>query len=152
MRCVLFLLVLLAAVPAAADPALEREARAIEHLLIAPCCFTQQVSVHHSPAADAVRADIRARLGAGQTRDEILQAYVGQYGTRILAEPPARGFSRFLHVMPPIAFVLTLAITVVALRRFTRARGARVVTRPSSGMSADDSYEAELDDQLRDLD
>ena len=54
----------------------EREAREIEAMLIAPCCFSQQVSVHQSPAADEVRADVRARLAAGETRQQILDAYV----------------------------------------------------------------------------
>lgn len=43
---------------------LERDAREIEAALIAPCCFSQQVSVHQSPAADEVRKDIRKRLAA----------------------------------------------------------------------------------------
>ena len=71
----------------------EAEARAIDAMLIAPCCFTQQVSVHPSPAAEDVRRDVRARLAAGQTRQQILDTYLARYGTRILAAPPARGFA-----------------------------------------------------------
>src|SRR5688572_25781179 len=77
---------------------IERQARELEAMLIAPCCFTQQVSVHHSAAADDVRQDIRKRLGGGETRDQILDAYVAQYGKRILAQPPAEGIASVLYV------------------------------------------------------
>jgi hypothetical protein len=46
------IVVALSIAPALANVDLEREARAIETMLIAPCCFSQQVSVHQSAAAD----------------------------------------------------------------------------------------------------
>ncbi|HUL74628.1 MAG TPA: cytochrome c-type biogenesis protein CcmH, partial [Vicinamibacterales bacterium] len=82
--------------------ALEREAHAIDDALVAPCCFTQQVSVHHSQAAEDVREDVRVRLASGQTREQILDAYVGIYGKRILAEPPPAGFDLTLYVAPAL--------------------------------------------------
>lgn len=130
---------------------LDEEARAIEALLIAPCCFSQQVSVHHSPAAADVRKDIRRRLGAGETREQILAAYMEQYGTRILAEPPASGFNRTLYVLPPLALILTAGLVVRAVRRFT-GRRAPAMQPAAAGMARDERYRAELDEQLRDLD
>lgn len=129
----------------------EDEARKLESMLIAPCCFTQQVSVHHSPAADELRRDIRRRLAAGETREQILAAYVAQYGKRILAEPPAEGSTRALHMIPPLALVLTVGLVVVFLRRFTAREGNRAAAPASMGL-ADDRLRTELDDQLRDLD
>ncbi|HOQ61670.1 MAG TPA: cytochrome c-type biogenesis protein CcmH, partial [Vicinamibacterales bacterium] len=82
------------AAAAAAVPVDEREAKRIEALLIAPCCWSQQVSVHQGPVVDEIRQDIRRLLGEGKTRQQILDVYVARYGDRILAEPPARGFSR----------------------------------------------------------
>ncbi len=87
---VLLLVAPLAAAQPAADPAQEREARQIESMVIAPCCFSQQVSVHQSPAADQMKKEIRLMLAAGQTRQQILEAFVAQHGEQILAEPPAR--------------------------------------------------------------
>ncbi len=137
-----------------APAAIEREARALETALIAPCCFTQQVSVHQSPAADEVRRDLRARLAAGQTRPQILDAYVQQYGKRILAEPPAEGFDLLLHGMPVLLLPLTAVLLVAAIRRFSRGRlspsipesDARVHTPLVSAAAA------RLDLELRELD
>ena len=62
------LVLALAISPVLSGPDLEREARVVDAMLIAPCCFSQQVSVHQSPAADEVRRDVRRRLAEGQSR------------------------------------------------------------------------------------
>jgi cytochrome c-type biogenesis protein CcmH len=118
-------------------------------MLIAPCCFSQQVSEHHSEAAERIRADIRVRLAAGESRQEILNAYVQQYGRRVLADPSPEGFGQLLVIVP----VLTLALTAVALgllvRRFAR-RGAAVHAPAAADGPA--SVVRRLDDELRDMD
>jgi cytochrome c-type biogenesis protein CcmH len=131
---------------------LEREARELEAALIAPCCFSQQVSVHHSPAADEVRVDIRRRLAAGETRDQILAAYVAQHGKRILAVPPAEGFDRLLHVLPPIGLLLTAGLLALVFRRFSAARATEPAPARAADQVQDERYRETLDDELRDLD
>lgn len=131
----------------------ESEAREIDAALIAPCCFGQQVSVHQSAAADEVRRDVRARLAAGETRQQVLDAYVAQYGPRILAEPPASGFGRTLYIAPFVMLLVTLASVTAVIRRFTHMHAAW----PSAhtGALASDTSRDEnerLDDELRDLD
>ena len=145
----LTLIVALGLGPVLSGADLEREARALEAMIIAPCCFSQQVSVHQSAAADEVRKDVRLRLAAGETREEILDAYVAQYGKRILAEPPAEGFDLALYILPPLLLILSAALVVVVLRRFSRrpAVVANVAAPVAPG-----AYDARLDDELRDLD
>lgn len=53
-------------------------------MLMAPCCFAQQVSVYSSDAAQEAKADIRRRLAAGETQQQILDAYVAKYAKHIL--------------------------------------------------------------------
>lgn len=130
----------------------EQETRELESMLIAPCCFSQQVSVHHSAAADEVRQDIRKRLSAGETREQILDAYVAQYGKRILAEPPAEGMALVLYILPPLALVLTAAVVVLIVRRFTASQAAQAPVAYSTPVPIDERYSEELDEELRDLD
>jgi cytochrome c-type biogenesis protein CcmH len=138
------------AIAAAGDIA--GQARELETMLIAPCCFSQQVSVHNSPAADEVKRDLRKRLAAGQTREEILGAYVAQYGKRILAEPPAEGIARGLYLIPPLTLLLTAGLVVLVVRRFTGGGGSRTAAPVPTAAPADQRLGAQLDDQLRDLD
>jgi len=136
---------------AAADPqALEREAKLLEAKLMAPCCWAQQVSLHQSPAADEIKQNVRRLLAEGKTSQQILDIYVAEYGDRILAEPPARGFSRLIYVAPWVFLVASVGLVVVVIRRLRAspapAKAERVVAPPSED-------EAErIDEELRNLD
>jgi cytochrome c-type biogenesis protein CcmH len=129
----------------------EAEAKTIETELVAPCCWTQQVSVHSSPAADQVRRDIRTRLEAGQTHQQILDAYVAEFGQAILAEPPARGSNMALYVGPPVAFAATAFLLVLLVRRFSR-RASPETALASSDRAGDPRLADALDDELARLD
>jgi cytochrome c-type biogenesis protein CcmH len=154
----LALLVALTTTVAASDQAaVEAEARKIEAELIAPCCWSQQVSVHQSPAADEIKKDVRLRLARGQTHQQILDDYVVQFGTRILAEPPAKGFTRMLYVLPPILLLAGAGLVVILVKRFS-ARGAATTAEPAAAAgappparSADRTYDDRLEDELADL-
>lgn len=139
---------LVSAPPPPDSKALEREAKKIEELLIAPCCWSQPVAVHYSAEADEVRVGIRRLLGEGKTRQQVLDAFVAQYGTRILADPPGIG----LHWLP-WAFLLFGGVVVVVVIRHLRAnRDVAASEEPSPLSAADDEYAGRLDDELRDLD
>ncbi len=146
------LLLALALAPVASGADVEREARALEQMLIAPCCFKQPVSIHQSPAAEEVRRDVRARLTAGQTRQQILDAYVTQYGNRVLSEPPARGFSLALYVLPVLMLLASAALVAAIVRRYTHEQPSLAGDYPSSRHTTSDADRARLDDELRDMD
>jgi len=146
------LIVLLVALSVGTPPTganLERQAREIDAMLVAPCCFSQQVSVHPSAAAQEVKQDVRRRLAAGETQQQILDAYMAQYGKHILAEPRAEGFDVLLYVLPIVTFIASIALLTVVIRRVTR-RGP--VAASAAGMDAPAGFDERLDDELRDLD
>jgi cytochrome c-type biogenesis protein CcmH len=151
--------------PAANAASLEREARQIETMLIAPCCWREQVSVHQSEAAQQVKEEIRSMLGAGMVRQQVLDAFVERYGVRILAEPPDEGFGRVLYYAPWIVGLGSAAGLVFLIRRVTRrpgsdrpagARGqpdgAAPTSTPEGETAAEEAYTRRLDDELRNLD
>jgi cytochrome c-type biogenesis protein CcmH len=127
-------------------PELENEAKAIEGLLIAPCCWRQPVSVHFSPAADEVKADIRQLLSDGLGRQEILDKYVAEYGERILAKPPASGFNLLAYFLPTL-FLLVGGVFAVAVFRKLRTsdQPKAAEAKPSR---VDSSYAAKLDKEM----
>lgn len=128
----------------------EREAREIESRLVAPCCWTQQVSVHQSEAATKIKQEIRVSLRQGRTRQEILDAYVAEYGPAILVEPPARGFGTSLYVLPVVALLASALLVTLVVRRFTRR--AQVPGPAEQPVPANGALSERLDDELRDLD
>lgn len=130
--------------------AVEKEAKAIEAMLIAPCCWSQQVSLHQSPAADEIRRTVRRLLGEGKTRQQILDQYVAEYGDRILAEPPARGFSAALYVAPWIFLAGSVGLVVFVIRKL-RASAAAAPEEATPRAANEDEAER-IDEELRNLD
>jgi cytochrome c-type biogenesis protein CcmH len=81
------------------------EVRKIAGLLIAPCCWSMTADAHSSEIAHQMRAQIRDALAHGESEEEILQAYVAQYGERILAKPTKQGFNLLAWILPFVALV-----------------------------------------------
>lgn len=136
----------------AADPqALEREAKQLEAKLMAPCCWAQQVSLHQSPAADDIKQTIRKLLAEGKTSEQILDIYVAQYGDRILAEPPARGFSRLIYVAPWVFLVASVGLVIVVIRRLRAVTPAPARSERAAAPPSEDEADR-IDEELRNLD
>jgi len=151
----LLLLSLTLSAPQAPDAsALEREARQLETMLMAPCCWSQAVSQHQSQASDEVKQQIRALLASGRNRQQVLDAFVAQYGPRILVEPPMRGVGSLLYTGLGLAFVVSAWVLVVRVRRASRReRVTGTPTVATAGAGAEDATYAErLDEELRDMD
>jgi len=88
-RSFLFVAAIAAGVPVAlanlanGDPRLEK----LFSMFIAPCCWRENLLVHSSPTADELRADIRKKIEAGLSDDQIKAMFLSRYSTRILAMP-----------------------------------------------------------------
>ena len=136
-----------AASPGAAEaaPTLDDQVYAIAAQLMCPVCGGQTVAESGSQLAEQMRAMIRERLRAGQTRDEIIAYFVGQFGEGILAAPPPRGGGLTLWLLPPVALGIGLAI----LRRFVRRTVAPA--RPAPSPPTPDEAE-QIKRALRELD
>lgn len=136
------------------DAALAQETQRVAGKLMAPCCYSQQASVHQSDAAEEVRQDVRARLVRGESDAQILDAYVTRFGKRILAEPPAVGFDLALYVFPVIVFGLSLTGVAMILRRFSHHPQDEALRATALKAVHDDpgSLQQKLDEALRDLD
>jgi len=105
---------------------------------MAPCCFGSTVATHHSPAADAIRDDVRALAAQGRSEQEILDQYLDRYGERILALPVAHGFNLLAYWVPAIGW---LCGTAVAGAWLLRRRG-RISATARCPSRSDDSEEA----------
>jgi len=148
-RLLAVLLVALAVVaPAAASeqnptlPELERE-------LICPTCH-ESLAASTSPIADRMRTFIRARIAAGDTKSEIKDKLVDQFGESVLAAPPKSGFNLLAWVLPLAGIAVAAAVVGVLAHRWTRARKADEGRPPSANgrYGLDPELERRLDDEL----
>jgi cytochrome c-type biogenesis protein CcmH len=92
------------------------------------CVVCQNLSVADSPSemAGQMRAIVRDRLAAGESPEQVRQYFVDRYGEWILLAPRRRGFNLVVWGFPVVAVAIGLAVTILLLRRWTRAGRARV--------------------------
>jgi cytochrome c-type biogenesis protein CcmH len=131
---------------AVAAPALAQERPTladIEDEVICPTCNTT-LEMSSSPVAERMRAFIRERIAAGDSKDEIKARLVAEFGEGVLAAPPKRGFNLLAWLLPLAGIAAALvAITLLARRwRVTRANGGK----PASPL--DPVLERRVDEEL----
>ncbi|MDR7500359.1 MAG: cytochrome c-type biogenesis protein CcmH, partial [Armatimonadota bacterium] len=88
--------------------------------LMCPVCEGQTVAESNATLAVQMRAEIRARLQRGETREQILDYFVSQFGESVLAAPPKRGAGLVLWLTPVAAFAVGILVLVRYLRGLTR--------------------------------
>ena len=104
---------------------------AVARQLMCPVCQGQTVAESDSALAREMKVIIRQKLEAGETPDQILRYFAGQFGDSVLAEPRPRGAAFILYLAPPLALAAGLAIGVAAIRRW-RSRAACLHSQPDA--------------------
>ena len=139
------LVALLLAAPAAASEQRPTAAE-LESELVCPVCETT-LDTSNAPIALRMKAFIRERIAAGDTKSEIKASLVEQFGPSVLAEPPKRGFELVAWVLP--LALLSLGAVVVGLLawQWSRRRGGDEGP-PDDGAPLDPALERRLDDEL----
>ncbi len=139
--------VLLAATPGRAE-SLEVRAQSLEAKLMAPCCGGGTVRNHESGATARMRQEIRQMLAAGRNEQEILDHYVAEHGTSVLAAPPPVGFNLLAYVFAPL-FMLGGAVLLFVMLRRWRSRPVLSDGTASPAPPVDPVYLERLQRELR---
>jgi cytochrome c-type biogenesis protein CcmH len=109
----------------------------------------EPLALAQSPQAYAERNFIRTLIAKGQTKSQIEQQLVAQYGPAVLGRPPAHGFNLTGYVLPPalvIAGIAALAFTLPKWRRRARAAAAGAGGVPAADpLGPDDARRLEED-------
>ena len=92
----------------------------------------------HAPAAERERAFIRRGIAAGQSKQQIKDGLVAQFGPAVLAEPEDSGFGLAGWLVPIAAALAALVAVLLAARRWRRSPGP-----PSAGESPDPLEDAD---------
>ena len=100
-----------------------------------------------SPQADRERALIRTLIARGETKDQIKDALVAQYGPNVLATPSGHGFDLAAWIVPGLVIALALVgLGIGATRLMRRPR------KPDEQAPLDPGDEARLDRDLSSYD
>ena len=144
MRLVLTLFVALALAPVAAASERHPTLGDLEGEVICPTCHTT-LDQSSSPIATRMKAFIAARIRAGDTKSEIEQKLVAQFGPEVLARPSKHGLDLFAWLLPLAVLVVGAAGLGAAIWKW---RGtAREPARPSPA-PLDPEVEKRIDEEL----
>ena len=144
MRSLLLAVLALALAGPAAASELKPTAAELESELVCPVCETT-LDTSDAPAARRIKAYIRARIAAGDTKSEIKEQLVGQFGEAVLAAPPTHGFNLLAWLLPLVGLAGAAATLGVLAWSWTRAG-----REPSDlvGSPNDEAVDPELERRL----
>ena len=96
----------------------DNQVNAVAHTLYCPVCENTPLDVCGTKACAQWRELIRQQLQQGWSVEQIQQYFVENYGARVLAAPPRKGFWWLAYVVPPVAIVGGLFLLFKTLRHW----------------------------------
>ena len=112
----------------------EARTEAIADDLRCPVCQGLSVADSHSDTAKAMYEDIRRRVDAGESDEQIKAYFVSRYSEWVLLEPETSGVGALVWVMPVAALLLALG----GLMLLAGLRPRRPLPPEPEGYTADD--------------
>jgi cytochrome c-type biogenesis protein CcmH len=146
-RLALVALVALAVVPAALASEARPTLADLEDEIMCPVCPGETLEQSSSPAALQVERLIAVRIRAGDSKQEIKDRLVDQYGPKILAAPPKEGFDLLAWVLPLVGAAGAALVLAFAAWRWSRGREP-----PPPEAALDPESERRVDRELARLD
>lgn len=89
----------------------------LEQRLRCPVCKTVSVAESPSETAAAMRQEIQQQVDAGDTDEEVLDYFRARYGAWVVLDPPVRGPTMLVWLIPVAALAVGIAALAVVPRR-----------------------------------
>jgi cytochrome c-type biogenesis protein CcmH len=144
MRLAAVVLLALALAPVAAASERHPTLGELEGEVICPTCHVT-IDQSDSPIARRMKAFIAVRIRAGDTKSEIEQKLIAQFGPEVIAKPSKRGLDLLAWVLPLAGVLGGAAVLAFAARRWTRRTPGE---RDGAGSALDPELERRVDDAL----
>lgn len=116
--------------------------------LICQCGCTMVVSTCDCGTAEQMRAVIREKLEGGQSKGQILESFIRQYGEAVLAAPTKEGFNLTAWVLPFVALAAGAGVVYLALHAWAARRAEAEAALPASEVEELGEYEERLKKEL----
>jgi cytochrome c-type biogenesis protein CcmH len=143
MRRLLLCVVALLVAPVARASEQHPQQSELEGEVMCPVCGTT-LDQSSSPAAQQIKRVIARRIAAGDTKSEIKDRLVANYGDTILAAPPHHGFGLLAWWLPIGGIIVAAGLVGLGVWRWSRVREP-----PTPPVQLDPALDQRLDDELR---
>jgi cytochrome c-type biogenesis protein CcmH len=130
------------------------DVNAVARELYCPVCENIPLDVCPTTACAQWRELIRLKLSQGQSKEQIKQYFVAQYGDRVLAEPPRTGLNWLAYGLPPVIFLIGVYLVYrglrgVIARRQKPAQAAQAASSEPAPETPADPYLARVEEELK---
>ena len=123
------------------------DVNAVARELYCPVCENIPLDVCPTTACAQWRELIRLKLSQGQSKEQIKQYFVDQYGDRVLAEPPRTGLNWLAYGLPPVIFLVGVYVVYRGLRGVQARRQEPAAVPPQEPPA--DPYLAQVEEELK---
>lgn len=128
--------------------------REVANALVCQCgcnSVLHDCGMHGCHSATPMRAEIRRRLSAGESKEAIIASFVDRYGLVVLAAPPASGFNLTAWIMPFVALFGGAVIAKKVLNSWRRESAAKSPEISGPAPEVSDKMRARIDKELEEL-
>ena len=122
----------------------------IEDEVMCPVCGTPLAVAEQAPQAQRERAFIRAAIARCESKQQIKDRLVAQFGPRILAVPAKQGFSLTAWLVPILALLVATLVLAFTVPRWRRRRGGGPPQPPGPAPSEAERSRLERELELAD--
>lgn len=98
--------------------------------------------------AQKQQARIDALLAQGKTKQQVIDAFIADFGKQVLSKPPAEGFNLTAWVMPPLVLIFGFFVVRSVLRTWSQSKPAPVAATGQPTQEKD-PYLDRLEQELR---
>ncbi|MGB3167229.1 MAG: cytochrome c-type biogenesis protein [Alteraurantiacibacter sp.] len=92
------------------DPAKEADARELMHTLRCVTCQSQSIADSDAPMAGDMRHQVRSRIAAGESPEEVRRWLIQRYGDYVSYEPVASSTTWPLFAVPVLLLLLAIGL------------------------------------------
>ncbi|GAP14008.1 uncharacterized protein LARV_01768 [Longilinea arvoryzae] len=131
------------------QPPTDDQVNAVAKELYCPVCENIPLDVCPTPACAQWRDLIRLKLSQGWSADEIRNYFAEQYGDRVLAAPPVRGFNWVFYVLLGVLLVLALLVYASVMRKIRSKTSAIEKKLPLEPNGTRDEYLERIEEELQ---
>jgi cytochrome c-type biogenesis protein CcmH/NrfF len=122
----------------------------VEDEVMCPVCGVPLGLATEAPQAQRERAFIQREAERCKSKQEIKNELVAQFGDRVLALPPEKGFNLAAYLVPAAIVLLGIgSVATIALRR--RRAGASPAAPATPALGGDDAARLDADLERYDL-
>jgi cytochrome c-type biogenesis protein CcmH len=122
------------------------QVNAIAKQMFCPVCESTPLDVCPTQACAQWRELIREKLAVGWSEQQIKDYFVEQYGARVLAAPPAKGFYWLVYIIPPIAIIGGAYVLWRAIRSYQKPTPS---ASPDAQPPVENEYIRQLEEELK---